>query len=208
MNLFFAWKPYLSFGQKYILKKNEVIYRQGEIGDGFYYLEQGEIKIDLLSEQGGQRILDYVFPGELFGEQGINMEPYFSTATVTVPSYIFYFSNHAFEQIRSEHPEAGEIIINSVVSKIRLLAETVSYINSPMEQQLAHFLHKLHTKYGSNVISIDQTSLARYIGTSRITVYKILQQWKKDGILTISNNKLHLMDLDKIKRILESPKSK
>jgi CRP/FNR family cyclic AMP-dependent transcriptional regulator len=202
MDLTFAWEPFISYGQKRKVKKNAILYRQGEIGSGFYYLDQGEVTIKLLSDRGDERIIDYISPGELLGEQGIKGEAYFTTASLTKPSTLFYFSNEDFEKICKTHPNAADIIMNSIIKKVRLLAETVSIQNSSMEHQMAHFLYKLYIKHGKLDITIDQTSLAHYIGTSRVTVYKILQQWKARNIITIENRKIHLLDIVKLKAIL------
>jgi CRP/FNR family cyclic AMP-dependent transcriptional regulator len=198
----FAWEPFKSYGQKRQDKKNSILYRQGEIGSGFYYLDQGEVTIKLLSDKGDERIIDYISPGELLGEQGIKGEAYFTTASLTKPSSLFYFSNEEFQKICKIHPAATDIIMNSIIRKVRLLAETVSIQNSSMEHQLAHFLYKLYIKHGKLDITIDQTSLAHYIGTSRVTVYKILQQWKAKNIITIINRKIYLLDVEKLKAIL------
>lgn len=199
----FAWEPFISYGKKRQVKKNAILYRQGEIGSGFYYLDQGEVKIKLLSDKGDERIIDYISPGELLGEQGIKGEAYFTTASVTKTSTLFYFSNEAFQQICKDHPTAANIIMNSIIRKVRLLAKTVSLQNSSMEHQMAHFLYKLYKKHRKTDLTIDQTSLAHYIGTSRVTVYKILQQWKTREIITITNRKIHLIDVEKLQSILD-----
>jgi len=44
--------------------------------------------------------------------------------------------------------------------------------------------------------------LSNYIGTSRITVYKILQQWEKKEIVTVSNRSIQINDLNRLRAIL------
>jgi CRP/FNR family cyclic AMP-dependent transcriptional regulator len=156
------------------------------------------------SDNGDERIIDYISPGELLGEQGIKGEAYFTTASVTKPSTLFYFSNEDFQKICMDHPSAADIIMNSIIRKVRLLAETVSIQNNSMEHQMAHFLYKLYLKNGKTDISIDQTSLANYIGTSRVTVYKIIKQWKAKDIIIMTNGKIQLIDVEKLKTIISS----
>ncbi|RXT08032.1 Crp/Fnr family transcriptional regulator [Ammoniphilus sp. CFH 90114] len=201
-SLQFQWEPYIRFGEERRLKKNNILFRQGETGRGFYYLYDGMVNVKILSSKGTERIVDYIPSGFLLGEQGIQEVPYFSTVVLDVDSLLYYFSFEAFHRLCKEHPEAGEIFMNSLIYKVRLLAETVTLLNSPPEYQMAHFLFKLHQKLNRTDLPINQTALARYIGTSRITVYKILQQWLKDDMIEISNQTILLKDIKKIKYIL------
>jgi len=202
-NLQFAWEPYVSLGQKRIYQPKTTLYRQGEVGNGFYYLQDGEVKIKLISNRGDERVIDFVAPGELFGEQGIKKEPYFTSAFITKPSTLYYFSNESFQNLCKEQIGAVNIFLNSLINKERLLAQIVSLENRTVEQKLAFFLLKLYDKHKNNQISINQISLSLYIGTSRITIYKILQQWEKSGIVSVSNRTIHIHEIDQLQNIYQ-----
>lgn len=99
------------------------------------------------------------------------------------------------------------MITNSIIKKVRLLAETVSLQNNSMEYQLANLLYKFYKKNEQADIILDQTSLSNYLGTSRVTIYKILQRWKANDIISIKNRKIKLLDVKKIQNILENNNS-
>lgn len=200
----YTFEPFLSWGQKRCFKKHETVYTQGELGKGFYYLQVGEIRITLVSNKGDVRIIDFVSPGELLGEQGIKREPYFTTAFVTKPSVLYFFSDEAFQRLCQDHMEAADLLINSLIRKQRMLADIVSIQDYPAEQQLAYFLLKLLKKQLNETISISQTSLSLYVGTSRITVYKILQQWERKGIVTVANRAIQINDREQLHAIIKS----
>lgn len=67
---------------------------------------------------------------------------------------------------------------------------------------MAHFLLKLVSENGN--FSIDQTSFARYIGTSRITVNKILNKWKNQQWIQISNRTIDILEIDRLKELRDS----
>lgn len=199
LNLRYAWSPFLKYGKFIEMKENTVIYHQGSGGKGFYYLSRGEIKITILSDKGEERTVNYVPEGMLFGENGINKESYLTTAITTSPSVLYHFSDEALTRICKEHPNAATIFTNSLIYKFRLLAEIIAFLDSPVEQQMAHYLLKLVNENGK--FTINQTSFARYIGTSRITVNKIIQKWNKDGIIKLSDRTIHIIDTNKMKEI-------
>ncbi|MGG3468681.1 Crp/Fnr family transcriptional regulator [Neobacillus pocheonensis] len=195
----FKWEPFLKYGQRFEAGKNKVIYRQGENGRGFYYLSIGEINITLLSDKGDERIINVVPPGMLFGEHGVQQEPYLTSAAAACPSIIYFFSDEAVAAIYKKHPEAAVIYTDSLIYKFRTLAEILTLIESPVEQQMAYFLLKLSDENGS--ASMNQTSFAKYLGISRITLNRVIQKWKQEEYITLQNRQIVIKDMEKIKAI-------
>ncbi|HJF30279.1 MAG TPA: Crp/Fnr family transcriptional regulator [Sporosarcina psychrophila] len=198
------WESIISegYGQKREFNKNTVLYRQGEIGKGFYYLSKGEVKISLLSYQGNERDIDYVTPGHLLGEQGIYRNPYFTTALITIPSILHFFSEEDFTKICLDITEAPSIFMDSLVLKVRLLAESTAILDAPAEYRLAHFLYRLYKRENELKIRISQVSLARFIGTSRITVYKVINQWRDERMIDYNKGHIHFLDISKLENYL------
>lgn len=199
LELRYKWEPFLTYGQKVEVQKNKVIYSQGEAGRGFYYLSKGEVKITLLSDKGDERIINIVPTGMLFGEHGVQQEAYLTGAIATSPCVFYFFSDEALAQICKDHPHAATVYTNSLIYKFRILAEIIDLLDSPVEHQLAYYLLKLVEENGK--ASMNQTSFAKYIGTSRITVNKIIQKWKHQGYIQLSQRQILITDMDKMKEI-------
>ncbi|MGV2939182.1 Crp/Fnr family transcriptional regulator [Mesobacillus sp. LC4] len=199
----YLWEPYLSYGQLFEFEKNKVVYLQGEAGRGIYYLKNGEIKITLLSDKGDERIINMVPPGMLFGEHGVHGEPYLTSGTTTCRSMVYYFSDDVIATICKNHPEAAGIYTDSLIYKFRTLAEIIAHLDSPVEQQMAFYLLKLVQENGN--ASMNQTAFSKYIGTSRITVNKIIQKWKQNGYIELKKREIIIIDFDKISAIASNP---
>ncbi len=193
----------MSYGQLFEFGKNKVVYLQGEAGRGIYYLKKGEIKVTLLSDKGDERIINMVPPGMLFGEHGIHGEPYLTSGTTTCRSTVYYFSDEAILKICKNHPEAAGIYTDSLIYKFRTLAEIIAHLDSPVEQQMAFYLLKLVQENGN--ASMNQTAFAKYIGTSRITVNKIIQKWKQNGYIELKKREIIIIDFKKIRAIASNP---
>ncbi|OIK10864.1 Crp/Fnr family transcriptional regulator [Bacillus sp. MUM 116] len=199
LDLRYTWEPFLHYGQKIELKKNTVIYRQGESGKGFYYLSTGEVKILLLSDKGDERIVNYVPKGMLLGEHGAHKENYLTTAVTIAPSILYYFSDEDLSKVCADYPNLAMIFTRSLIYKFRLLAEIMSFLGSGVEQRMAHYLLKL--VYENKGVSLNQTSFAQYIGTSRITVNKTLQKWKQEGLIETKRREIQILDIGKMSEI-------
>lgn len=196
----YKWEPYLKYGQRFEVERNKLIYRQGEKGRGFYYLSIGEIKITLLSDKGDERIINVVPPGMLFGEHGINQEHYLTSGYAACPSVIYFFSDEAASAIYAKHPEAAAIFTDSLIYKFRTIAEIISLMESPVEQQMAHYLLKLFYENNGSA-SMNQTALAKYLGASRITVNRVIQKWKQERYIKLVNRQIMIQDFEKLQEI-------
>lgn len=203
----YKWTPFLTYGQRHEMKKNTVVYRQGDNGKGFYYLEQGGVKIILLSDNGHERIIDYVPTGTLLGEHGAHKASYLTSGITTSPSILYHFSDEALTRVCKDFPHAAMLFANSHIYKVRLLAEIISLLDTPVEQQMAHYLLRLIHIHKNECLPIDQTSLASYIGTSRITVNKIFQKWRQQELIQFSNGIIRVIDSTKLKEILTDPEN-
>ena len=64
---------------------------------------------------------------------------------------------------------------------------------------MAHYLLKLVKE--NEEFPFNQTSFARYVGTSRITVNKIIQKWSKEKWIELSNQNIYIKNISKLKEI-------
>ena len=195
----FNWSRYTDYADIKILKKDTVLFQQGDKANGFYYLQNGNVIISILREDGYERIIDFVFPGSLIGEQMINNTTSFTTAKLHADSILYFFSRGQFEELCLVHPEVSQEFGNSLIQKVRLLAKINSVLNAPIDVQLAFFLLNLHEKKGNETIEVNQITISNYIGKSRVAVWKVLKEWRNDEIIDINNQSFVIKDIEKLR---------
>src|SRR5207253_7495467 len=49
-------------------QKDQVIFSQGEVADAVFYIQQGKVKLTVVSEQGKEAVVAILGPGHFFGE--------------------------------------------------------------------------------------------------------------------------------------------
>ncbi|WP_036737646.1 Crp/Fnr family transcriptional regulator [Paenibacillus zanthoxyli] len=197
----YAWRPFLKYGQLIKLKKNTVIFNQGDIGNGFYYLDAGSIKKTIFADNGDERIIYNIADGMLFGEDGMNREPYLANAVATMDCTLYHFSKQDFLAACTDDPNAAIIFTGSLMYKLRLLAQTIKFMDSTVETKLAHYLLRLKAEVDG--VPVDQTTIANSLGTSRVTINKVLNKWKKEGVIEVSNRMICILDSDRMKQLAQ-----
>src|SRR6266511_3964775 len=49
-------------------RKDQIVFSQGEVADAVFYIQQGKIKLTVVSEQGKEAVVAILGPGHFFGE--------------------------------------------------------------------------------------------------------------------------------------------
>lgn len=186
------WTDYLKYGKRLFYKKKSIIFQQGEVGTGFYYIYKGTVKIISVTPGEGKRILDIVGPGVLAGE--IDQSPYFSSAVCHEDCVLYYFSEQDYETLIYLHPEVTILFAQSLILKEKLLLNNINLTSTSTEYQIAHSLLYLMNSYRSKEINLTQQELAYYVGLTRVTIYKVLKKWASEGILSINKRKIYILD--------------
>ena len=53
-------------------RKDQIVFSQGQVADAVFYIQQGEIKLTVVSEQGKEAVVAILGPGHFFGEGCLN----------------------------------------------------------------------------------------------------------------------------------------
>lgn len=196
------WEPYLKHGKRVFIKNKNTIFKQGDQGTGIYYIYKGLIKIITHAPDGTERILDIKGQYHLIGEQAIDNQNYFSTSVALEDSILYYFPNNQFKQLLQTSPDFLTIFANSIVDKIRLLADDIVLSNYGAEQKIAFTLLKVKDACRKDLISLSQQDIASFTGLTRITVYKTLKKWKEENLIHVMGKTIQIINQERFKSLL------
>ncbi|MBR1148868.1 Crp/Fnr family transcriptional regulator, partial [Bradyrhizobium sp. AUGA SZCCT0431] len=57
------------------LEKNRHVFEQGDVADTVFYIQEGKVKLTVLSKQGKEAVVGILEPGQFFGEGCLNGHP-------------------------------------------------------------------------------------------------------------------------------------
>lgn len=199
--------------QKY--RAGAMIYNQGDLSDGFYYLEEGKVKVFIIREDGSEKSLGFFESGTLFGESGcIDAFPYFASAIALQDSLIYKINREALLQAISERPEVAFLIMSSLVRKIRLLAfqvEGLSLLDS--FSRTCSMLKRIANDYGVTTpkgkmlgMKVTGNELGNMVGASRVTISKIINHLQREGVIRRQGQKIIIVDEAKLDKYASGKK--
>ncbi|HJT82206.1 MAG TPA: ATP-binding protein [Chthoniobacterales bacterium] len=101
--------------------ENDVVFREGDPGDGLYLVGKGSIRISKLGRGGQQETLSFIEPGSFFGEMALlDHEPRSATATAAEPAILAVMREDAFQRILEIAPSRLHLnFLQSVTKRLR-----------------------------------------------------------------------------------------
>jgi len=176
------------------LPADEVLFLAGDIGDGCYRIEDGLLKVTMVSRSGNERILAFLGPRAIVGELSIiDGLPRSASVVAVRNAALSFLSRAAFEEFARNHPEVYKTLVTLLASRLR---ETDAVIAAgsflPLKGRVACTLLELAQNFGQDVGSgrivirqkIGQSDLAAMAGIARENVSRILNDWKRRKLVS------------------------
>jgi CRP/FNR family cyclic AMP-dependent transcriptional regulator len=176
------------------LKADQTLFVAGDPGDGCYRVEQGLLKVSVVSPSGGERILAILGPGTLVGELAmIDAQPRSASVTAARDSELSFIGRAAFEQVAIDHPDVYRHIVRLLVRRLRDTNNVVAAMSFlSLKGRVAHGLLSLAEAFGNDVGAgrilirqkVTQSDLAAMAGIARENVSRILNDWMRQKLVS------------------------
>ena len=175
------------------LKADEVLFLASDLGDGCYRIDEGLLKVSMMSRSGTERILAFVGPGSIVGELSmIDGRPRSAAVVAVRDSALSFLSRSAFEAFAQKHPEIYKSLVTLLATRLRE-TDTVIAAGSflPLKGRVASTLLELADHFGHDVGSgrvvirqkIGQSDIAAMAGIARENLSRILQEWMRNSVI-------------------------
>ena len=184
---------------------SQVIFQKGEVSDSLLAVLDGQVRISTSSMDGKEIILNTIYPGEMFGEIAfIDGRERSATATAIGNCTLLAIRHNDFIPFLKKNPEIAIELLMVLCKKLRDTSDRVEAVGlQPVSVSLAQFLVKASTKMGKETtdgLYLDwkksQQEIGYEIGTSRESINKQLNNWKKQGLLSLGGQSLSITILD------------
>ncbi|MCX7631127.1 MAG: Crp/Fnr family transcriptional regulator [Geminicoccaceae bacterium] len=200
----------LAFGTIVKVPAGKVIFQKGDPGDSLAVVISGRIRIGTVSPEGREAVLNFIEPGETFGEMAIlDGKPRCADATAIEPCELFCLRRRDVLAFLEAHPEVALRVIGVLCQRLRRTTEMVEDANlRAMGPRVARALLRLAADHGRPVregirieLDLSQRELAAYCGLARENVNRQLSSWREAGLLRTDGRRLVLVDRPALERI-------
>ena len=176
------------------LAAGKILFRAGASCDGCYRVEDGLLKVTMVSSSGAERILAFLGRGAIVGEISIiDGLPRSATVAAVRDAAVSFLSCAEFEAFADKHPEVYKSLIRVLAERLRetdtvvaagsflslkgRVARTILELSDHFGQQVAPGRIVIHQKIGQN-------DLAAMAGIARENVTRVLNDWQRHKVLS------------------------
>ncbi|MDX5404725.1 MAG: Crp/Fnr family transcriptional regulator [Bacteroidota bacterium] len=195
-------------GTEMVYKRNDAVFRQGQSADYLYWLIEGEGKWIKNVHPDEEQILAFVHPERLFGLPAIvNDRPYISSLIIVSPkARVIRVDKQDFHDLVQQKPQVVLRLLGFLEKEIvGMQTRATRMVRRTTEQRLARALLDLSAREHIPTLNLRERStpadLARYIGTTRTTVYRLLKKFQEDHLIEIEGRDLHLVNTPQLEEI-------
>ncbi|WP_068081065.1 Crp/Fnr family transcriptional regulator [Polycladidibacter stylochi] len=180
--------------QQMTLKAGATLFEAGDPANGCYAILDGSLKVSVISIDGSEQLLAVLGPNSLVGELAL-LDGRDRSATVTAlkASRLAFISKSQFYKFADANPEVYRHMLSIVTSRLRNANDALAARSFlPLPGRVAQTLLQLAETFGMEVdnrkllihYKISQTEIANMAGGARENVSRILNSWKREGVIT------------------------
>ena len=171
--------------------RDAVIFEDGSLGDYMYLIQEGQVKITKMSEDGREKILEMLGPGDFFGEMALlDREPRSASVKTTTACVLLALSRMDFLGLLKQDHELTLELLRELARRIRETDEQIRGLSFERVESRARRLlarlakEKVPSRADRMATSpITHQQLADLVGTSRETITRIVKDLKDEGWL-------------------------
>jgi CRP/FNR family cyclic AMP-dependent transcriptional regulator len=171
-------------------RKNQKVFSQGDPADAIFYIQNGKVKLTVISKQGKEAVVGILGTDDFFGESCLSGQPLrMATATAMSACAIVRLEKARMIQVLHDESAFSELFLAHLLSRnIRLEEDLVDQLFNSSEKRLARVLLLL-ANFGEEgqpepvIPKISQETLAKIIGTTRARVSFFMNKFRKLGLI-------------------------
>jgi CRP-like cAMP-binding protein len=173
----------------------ETIFSQGDACTDVRYIQEGVVKLTLVSKRGRGGILGFLGRGDFFGENCLNGQAFYSTSAVAlVPGSVMVINRKKMVNIIENEPTVCSRFINYLLARNhRIEEDLIDHLFNSSEKRLARTLLLLADYDAGNadvtiMSRINQDTLGAMVGTTRPRVNFFMNKFRKLGYIHYDKN--------------------
>lgn len=171
-------------------QQQQSIFMQGEPADAVFYIQEGQVKLTVVSAQGKEAVIALLEAQAFFGEGCLAGQPLrMATATALTDCSLMRVEKEAMLRVLHDEPAFSALFMAYLLSRnSRIEADLIDQLFNSSEKRLARVLLLL-SHFGKEgtaepvIPKMSQETLAEMIGTTRSRVSFFLNKFRKLGFI-------------------------
>ena len=167
-----------------------VVFSQGDSADAVFYIQEGKVKVTVLSKHGKEAVIGLLNRGSFFGEACLTGQPLrLTTATAITPAIVIRLEKQTMIRLLQKNRQFADLFTSYLLAHtLRMQEDLVDQLFNSSEKRLARILLLL-AQFGKEgkpepiIPKISQDTLAAMVGTTRPRINHFMNKFRKLGFV-------------------------
>lgn len=198
------WTPaILAHKKNYKVKKNEVIFKEGDPVKGVYFVNSGVVKVHKRWGAEKELILRFASGGMIFGHRALGGDGIYTiSATAIQEGIVSFVDTDFFETTLKVNADFTYKLLMFLAYDLRVSErKTRNLAHMPVKGRVAEALIDLKNQFGTTPqgfinIELSRQDLASFSGATYETVFRVINELVNDGLLEVSGKSIKITHYD------------
>ncbi|MCG2613510.1 Crp/Fnr family transcriptional regulator [Terrimonas sp. NA20] len=194
------WLPAIAASHKnFELKKGELLFREGELMTGIYFVYQGTVKVHKHWGNDKELIVRFARDGQIVGHRGLGGDNHYPvSATALEKTVVCFIDNDLFyASLKVNH----ELLLQLMLFFAGELKESEKNMRNlahmPVKGRIAQAFLTLSAHFGDQFHEtinekISRQDLASYVGTTYETLFRMLNEMDAEGLIVFNDKQISI----------------
>ena len=202
------FEKYISAKQILKFNKGGVIFEDGEVPNGVYFLNRGTAKLSKQGGYGKDQILRFIKEGDLIGYRSLLCgEDFQAKAEAMTEVEATFLPSDLFLQLLEVAPKFSFVMLQKIAFELGESSNTVTFLaQKTVRERLAEILLLLEQKLGTDPegfikISLTREEIANIIGTATESAIRLISEFKQDKLIEVEGRNIKILNHEKLIRL-------
>ncbi len=193
-----------------MFKSGDQVYEQDALSNSAYYVRQGYLKIYRVGAKGQQQIIRLAKQGDIVGYHSLlTQEPEATACECMVNSVLCEIGETSLEDYLRSNQQLSSALLKLSCDEIKMTCDSILVMTqSSVLARVANLLLKLFDLFDMNSgddfpFKISRDDLANWVGTSKESISRSLNEFHKEGFINLEKRKFQLLDINGLKRVVK-----
>jgi CRP-like cAMP-binding protein len=179
--------------------EKQTVFAQGDAAGAIFYIQEGKVRLNVVSKFGKELTLSLLSEGEFFGDGGLAGQPLrMDSATAMTDCKLLQIDKKAMILALQRNCTLSDLYVAYLLARnIRYHEALVDHLFDPCEKRIARVLLLL-ARFGKDgtpetaIKEVCQEALADMAGTTRLRVGFFMNRFRESGFLAYSRSGLQI----------------
>lgn len=198
----------------YTLKKNTIIFNEGEPLDKLYYIKEGYIKLYRLSDQGRESTIYLYGPGHFLGVRALTSQDECArhNAETITEAKIITMTRKEYLELIAQSPEYLIDLLQVFINRLNYTEKKLEgFILTDTLARVSFFIADCVNRFAKDKktpiklpFPLTHQRIAEFVGSFRETITLAVNKLQKEGVLKIDHGKVTILDLNKLNKYAQN----